>query len=94
MHRLIGKGTAKYGLPPGTLVHIGDRRMAEAKITVITYDEGQVREMVLVRRMKRVELGRLVLYQLRAFLLQCFLDTQYLLSGKRFWFFWLATHFS
>ena len=34
----------KAGLPPGTLVHIGDRRDAPVRITVTTYDEANYTE--------------------------------------------------
>lgn len=34
----------KSGLPPGTLVHIGERRTDEVKITVMDYDEKGVQE--------------------------------------------------
>lgn len=41
----------KAGLPPGTLVHIGKRRVEKVKITLIDYDEKQFQE----REVKTVE---------------------------------------
>ena len=57
MQRLVRKGTAKYGLPPGALIHVGDRRMEEARITVVAYDEAQVHETVL-RTIDRLEVSK------------------------------------
>lgn len=39
------KRSKKSGLPPGTLVHIGEKKSGEVKITVLDYDEAAVREM-------------------------------------------------
>ncbi|MFC2043976.1 magnesium/cobalt transporter CorA [Chloroflexota bacterium] len=39
MHRLIKKRSEKAGLPPGTLVHVGEQRVEKVKITIIDYDE-------------------------------------------------------
>jgi magnesium transporter len=47
MRRLIQKRSVKGGLPPGTLVHIGERKVAETKIRTIVYDERHVHEQVL-----------------------------------------------
>ncbi|MHB8841103.1 MAG: magnesium/cobalt transporter CorA [Candidatus Aquicultor sp.] len=33
------KRSAKAGLPPGSLVHIGDKKSGEVKITILDYDE-------------------------------------------------------
>jgi magnesium transporter len=41
----------KMGLPPGTLVHIGERKTEEVKITIIDYDEKDVQE----KEAKKVE---------------------------------------
>ena len=41
MPRFIKKTSKKAGLPPGTLVHIGERKTETAQITVIDYDETQ-----------------------------------------------------
>lgn len=39
------KRSKKSGLPPGTLVHIGERKTEEVKIAVIDYDEKGFQEM-------------------------------------------------
>ncbi len=39
MLRLIKRRSAKVGLPPGTLVHVGEESAREVKITRIAYDE-------------------------------------------------------
>jgi len=44
MRRLIRSRPTKIGLPPGTLVHVGERKAKEIKITVIEYNETQLRE--------------------------------------------------
>lgn len=44
MPRLIKKRSKKSGLPPGTLVHIGEEKAGEARITVIDYDEATFHE--------------------------------------------------
>jgi len=38
------KGAKKAGLPPGTLVHVGDKRTEEVRITLLDYDEDRVEE--------------------------------------------------
>ena len=38
------KASRKAGLPPGTLVHVGEKREEEVKITVIDYDETTYQE--------------------------------------------------
>src|SRR4030067_1366378 len=50
MSRLFKKRSIKMGLPPGTLVHIGEKKTEEIKITVIDYDETnfQEREIKLI----------------------------------------------
>jgi magnesium transporter len=47
MPKLFSKRAKKVGLPPGTLVHVGEKKAEEVKITVIDYDEAnfQKREM-------------------------------------------------
>jgi magnesium transporter len=45
MPRLIERTSKKAGLPPGTLVHIGEKKMDKARITVIDYDEAQFQEI-------------------------------------------------
>jgi len=50
MQRLT-KRSRKAGLPPGTLVHIGERKVEKAKISLIDYDETQFQE----RQVKTIE---------------------------------------
>ncbi len=45
MSRYVKKRSKKAGLPPGTLVYIGDRKPDGVKITVLDYDEKNFREM-------------------------------------------------
>jgi magnesium transporter len=47
MHRLFRKRSDKVGLPPGTLVHIGERKAVKERITIIDYDETQFQEKEL-----------------------------------------------
>jgi magnesium transporter len=47
MHRLFRKRSEKVGLPPGTLVHIGERKAVKERITIIDYDETQFQEKEL-----------------------------------------------
>lgn len=47
MPELIKKRSRKAGLPPGSLIHIGDKKKEEVKITVIDYDEGNLQEKVI-----------------------------------------------
>jgi magnesium transporter len=47
MAKLIKKRSVKTGLPPGSLVFVGDKMAGESKITVIEYDESQFREKSL-----------------------------------------------
>ena len=51
MSRLFKKRSKKSGLPPGSLVHIGERKTEEIKITVIDYDETIFQE----REIKSIE---------------------------------------
>ena len=44
MTKLTKKRSKKIGLPPGTLVHIGEGRAAVPRITVIDYDETRFEE--------------------------------------------------
>lgn len=41
---IIKKRSGKSGLPPGTLLHIGDKKMERTRITLIDYDESQFLE--------------------------------------------------
>lgn len=45
MRRFIIKRSKKAGLPPGTLVHIGEHKTEKVRINVIDYDEKQLNEM-------------------------------------------------
>jgi magnesium transporter len=42
--KLVRRRSRKSGLPPGTLIHIGERKVDEAKITVFFYDEARFEE--------------------------------------------------
>ncbi len=44
MPKLFKKTSKKTGLPPGTLVHIGVKKVEKSKITIIDYDETQFQE--------------------------------------------------
>jgi len=44
MVRIFKKSSKMVGLPPGALVHVGDEKTAEVKITVMDYDEAQFQE--------------------------------------------------
>ncbi len=44
LRKLIRSNTSTLGLPPGTLVHVGDRKMQETRVTVIEYDETEYKE--------------------------------------------------
>ena len=46
MPRLIKKSSDVAGLPPGTLVHVGEKRTEHVKITIIDYDGEEIREQV------------------------------------------------
>jgi len=41
MAKLIKKRSKKSGLPPGSLIHIGERKVKTPKISIIDYDETQ-----------------------------------------------------
>jgi len=47
--RLVKRRSAKVGLPPGSLVHVGDERLREAKITVIDYDQSKLSESEIAK---------------------------------------------
>jgi magnesium transporter len=42
--KLYKRSSKKAGLPPGTLVHIGEKKVNEVKISMIDYDETQIQE--------------------------------------------------
>ena len=44
MQRLIKKRSHKSGLPPGTLIHVGERKAEKVKIRILDYDEVQFEE--------------------------------------------------
>ena len=44
MPRFIKKRSKKVGLPPGTLVHIGEEKTEKVRITIIDYDEASFEE--------------------------------------------------
>jgi len=44
MLKLIKKRSKKSGLPPGTLVHIGEKKAETSKITLMDYDEAHFQE--------------------------------------------------
>jgi magnesium transporter len=47
MSKIFRKRSEKVGLPPGTLVHIGERKAERHLITIIDYDETQFQEREL-----------------------------------------------
>ena len=51
MQRFLKKRSKKAGLPPGTLVHIGERKTEELRISILDYDEAGYRE----REVKAIE---------------------------------------
>jgi len=44
MPKLIQKRSRKIGLPPGTIVHVGEKKVNKAKIAIIDYDEAHFQE--------------------------------------------------
>ena len=46
-NRRIKRHSRKAGLPPGTLVHIGEKRAEQMRITLIDYNEENVQERVI-----------------------------------------------
>ena len=47
MPRLIKRSRKKIGLSPGTLIHIGDKKVGEIKMSLMNYDQGQLIEKEL-----------------------------------------------
>ena len=47
MPRFIKKQLSKAGASPGTLIHIGEQKVDETRMTLIDYDEVQLQERVL-----------------------------------------------
>jgi len=44
MPKLVKKRSKKAGFPPGTIVHIGNKRAEKTKITIVDYNEEQFQE--------------------------------------------------
>ena len=44
MYKLTRNRSEKAGLPPGALVHVGERRVEKVKISIIDYDETNLEE--------------------------------------------------
>ncbi len=44
MPRMIKKQSKKTGLPPGTLIHVGEERKEQVAVSILEYDEGHVGE--------------------------------------------------
>jgi magnesium transporter len=44
MPKLLKKRSKKAGLPPGTLIHIGEKKIEEPKITIFDYDDQHFEE--------------------------------------------------
>ena len=53
MSRFIKNRSKKVGLPPGSLVHIGERKTDKVTITILNYDEMQFQEKE-AKRLKNV----------------------------------------
>jgi len=47
MRKIVKKKSQKAGLPPGTLVHIGEKKMEKATISLIRYDQSNASEIKL-----------------------------------------------
>lgn len=47
MNKIIKKRSKTIGLPPGSLIHIGERKVEKTKITVIDYDLEDFKELTL-----------------------------------------------
>lgn len=48
MAKLIKKRSEKTGLPPGTFIHIGEKKTEKVRISFVDYDEMQIREKEVV----------------------------------------------
>ena len=44
MPKFMKRRSKKAGLPPGTLVHIGEKKTEKVRINLIDYDEGHFQE--------------------------------------------------
>ena len=47
MNDNLNDSAKTYGLPPGTLVHVGQRETGKVKISVMDYDEANIKERLL-----------------------------------------------
>ncbi len=47
MPRFIKKTSKKAGLPPGTLIHVGDKRTHKIEISIMDYDEEEFQEKTI-----------------------------------------------
>ena len=47
MRRVIGESAVKAGLPPGSLVHVGERKSEQSEITIVDYDPQHFAERVV-----------------------------------------------
>jgi len=47
MPRLIKKRSTKAGLPPGTLIHVGEQKVEQVRVAVVDYDETHFQEREL-----------------------------------------------
>ncbi len=41
----IKKGPKDVGLPPGTLIHVGEKKIEKTNISIVDYDETQIQEV-------------------------------------------------
>ena len=48
MPKLIKKRSKKAGLPPGTLIHIGEKKVEEPKITIFDFDDQHFEERQMI----------------------------------------------
>ena len=44
----VRRRSKKAGLPPGTLVHVGDRKVESVRVTYLDYDENTVEKKQVV----------------------------------------------
>jgi magnesium transporter len=49
--KILKKSSKKAGLPPGTLVHIGEKKVEQTRIAIIDYDE----EQLVVKEVQSIE---------------------------------------
>ena len=50
MPRFIKRHSKKAGTSPGTLIHIGEKKTEETRITLIDFDEANLQERVLQKK--------------------------------------------